>query len=177
MEMFVYISITILLFVLFFLIFNKGYKVICNIEDKILSKKYNEENPTVNKQKRNQTNTKKPEKNIYQQKETKFEKDNDSKKKNENKYAEHDYEYSNYSQSSNRTDSVNSKEPETKKEELPECLSVLGFTRIPENKDDIKTRYKKLSKIYHPDMGGTQEEFQRINKAWDEARKLFNIIN
>jgi len=64
---------------------------------------------------------------------------------------------------------------EEEKEDIPECLSVLGFTRVPEDKGEIQTRYRKLSKIYHPDMGGTQEEFQRIKKAWDTAKKLYNI--
>ena len=36
-----------------------------------------------------------------------------------------------------------------------------------ENKDDIKKRYLKLSKKFHPDMpNGDIERFQEINKAY-----------
>lgn len=65
--------------------------------------------------------------------------------------------------------------PQEFKTEIPACLTVLGFTKVPVNKEDIRTRYKKLSKIYHPDAGGTEEEFQRINEAWDTAKKLYNL--
>lgn len=60
---------------------------------------------------------------------------------------------------------------EEKKEEniLPECFKVLGFTKKPISVEEVKTRYKKLAKIYHPDMGGTEEEFQNIEKAYKEA--------
>ena len=31
--------------------------------------------------------------------------------------------------------------------------------------DDVKKRYRALSKLYHPDTGGNQEEFKRLNQA------------
>lgn len=85
--------------------------------------------------------------------------------------------YKKNTNNTNRTSSDSKKEPikEPKKEQIPECLTILGFTKIPEDKNDIKVRYRKLSKVYHPDMGGTQEEFQRLSMAWDEARKLYGL--
>ncbi|WP_413284398.1 hypothetical protein [Vibrio sp. MA40-2] len=46
------------------------------------------------------------------------------------------------------------------------ACAVLGF-RAPyvPNEKDIKLRYKKLSRIYHPDAGGSDEEMQRLNAA------------
>jgi len=61
---------------------------------------------------------------------------------------------------------------EKQEETFPECLTILGFTKYPNDIDEIKTRYKKLTKIYHPDSGGTEEEFQRINKAYEESLAL-----
>lgn len=58
------------------------------------------------------------------------------------------------------------------KEEIPICFQILGFTKIPDDEEEVKTRYKKLTKIYHPDMGGTEEEFSRINNAYKEAMLL-----
>ena len=60
----------------------------------------------------------------------------------------------------------------SKQNEFPDCLKILGFTKYPSNNDEIKVRYKKLIKIYHPDNGGTEEEFQRISKAYNEAMLL-----
>lgn len=65
---------------------------------------------------------------------------------------------------------TNNNKKETK--ELPNCLTVLGFTSFPKSLDDVKNRYKKLVKIYHPDSGGTEEEFNRINEAYKEALLL-----
>lgn len=58
---------------------------------------------------------------------------------------------------------------------LPECLSVLGFTKVPDEKEKIRLRYRKLSKVYHPDGGGSEEEFQRLCKAWEEAKKIYGL--
>ena len=37
--------------------------------------------------------------------------------------------------------------------ELPSCFQVLGFDKIPENKDQLKARYRQLARN-HPDRGG-----------------------
>lgn len=39
------------------------------------------------------------------------------------------------------------------------------------HKDDIKAAFRRLSKIHHPDCGGTHEEFTKISKAYNEAMK------
>lgn len=36
-----------------------------------------------------------------------------------------------------------------------------GFTE-----KDVKSSYRRLSKIHHPDVGGTEENFKRLNKAY-----------
>lgn len=46
------------------------------------------------------------------------------------------------------------------------ACSLLGFNpnRVPDEKS-IKLRYKKLSRIYHPDAGGSEDEMKRLNAA------------
>lgn len=59
---------------------------------------------------------------------------------------------------------------------LPEGTSsewnvVLGVTKDA-HPSVVKDAYKKLAMKNHPDMGGSHEEFLRIQKAWDEFQKL-----
>jgi hypothetical protein len=63
-----------------------------------------------------------------------------------------------------------------------------GFAAIPESNpvekwwtvlnisenasiDEIKSSYRTMAKIHHPDMGGTDFQFNRINRAYGEALK------
>jgi len=50
-------------------------------------------------------------------------------------------------------------------------LKALGFAdgEKPTN-DDIRLRYKKLAMEKHPDKGGSIEEFQRINEAYEKLK-------
>ncbi|MCE0492672.1 tetratricopeptide repeat protein [Vibrio salinus] len=52
------------------------------------------------------------------------------------------------------------------KQKLSQACATFGYTTtsIPD-KHKIKIRYKQLSKIYHPDMKGSDEEMQRLNQA------------
>ena len=43
---------------------------------------------------------------------------------------------------------------------------TLGVTR-DSNATEIKKAYKKLASKHHPDKGGDQEEFKKIQKAYD----------
>lgn len=56
--------------------------------------------------------------------------------------------------------------------ELPSCFQVLGFDKIPENKDQLKARYRQLARIAHPDSGGNFEKFVRLRKAFEDSIKL-----
>ena len=50
--------------------------------------------------------------------------------------------------------------------EFEQAVETLGLIGV-ETKDDIKKRYLKLSREYHPDMpDGSTEKFQEINKAY-----------
>jgi hypothetical protein len=38
----------------------------------------------------------------------------------------------------------------------------------PVHKEEVILAYRKLAKVYHPDVGGSEEDFKRITKAKDE---------
>jgi len=59
-------------------------------------------------------------------------------------------------------------EKELKKDtvkKIYEALEVLGLPPLVSLKD-IKQRYHLLAKKYHPDVGGDEEEMERINRAY-----------
>jgi DnaJ-class molecular chaperone len=53
-----------------------------------------------------------------------------------------------------------------KYDEFENAVETFGLIGL-EHKDDIKKRYLKLSKKFHPDMtNGDTEKFQEVNKAY-----------
>lgn len=57
---------------------------------------------------------------------------------------------------------------------LPECFAVLQFDALP-TAEEIKERYRQLSKSSHPDSGGTAEMFKKLTDARDEALIYVNL--
>lgn len=53
--------------------------------------------------------------------------------------------------------------------ELPECLRVLQFERIPTGPEEVKARFLEMAKVHHPDVGGDPEQFKRIKRAEQDA--------
>jgi hypothetical protein len=51
------------------------------------------------------------------------------------------------------------------------ALEVLGLS-WPCSADDVRSAYRRLSKETHPDIGGSAEEFRRINEAYERAAAL-----
>ncbi|MGF1722286.1 J domain-containing protein [Vibrio kyushuensis] len=51
-------------------------------------------------------------------------------------------------------------------DKLTIACAIFGFkaTKLPDQKQ-IKVRYKQLSKLYHPDLSGSDEEMKRLNSA------------
>lgn len=45
---------------------------------------------------------------------------------------------------------------------------------FPVTKDELKKRYYHLSKKYHPDAGGTNEEFNRLAELYETLLKNIN---
>jgi hypothetical protein len=51
---------------------------------------------------------------------------------------------------------------------LPDCFAVLGLPpdATPEQ---VKRRYRELAKLHHPDHQGDEEQFKRVQRAYEEA--------
>lgn len=43
-------------------------------------------------------------------------------------------------------------------------------------KNDLKSRYRKLSLVYHPDKGGEVEKMQAINEEYNMLKHTFGIF-
>ena len=52
---------------------------------------------------------------------------------------------------------------------VPECFKALGFTEIPADIEGVKARFKTLAKQAHPDTGGDNEAFIRLQDAAADA--------
>lgn len=85
------------------------------------------------------------------------------------------YDYSNQYNTGQNNNSFNKKEYNKNKESvLPSYYKVLGFNKKPESFDDIKLSYRRLVKVHHPDRGGDIETMQKINDAYELAKREWN---
>ena len=60
----------------------------------------------------------------------------------------------------------------------PDYYKILGVSRTA-SADEIKSAYRKLARVYHPDAGGDEEKFKEINEAYevlsdDKKRKIYD---
>lgn len=61
--------------------------------------------------------------------------------------------------------------PSTK--DVPECIKLLGFNDIP-TVEDLKARFRLISKSAHPDVGGDEDYFISVRNAYQESLKLLS---
>lgn len=57
--------------------------------------------------------------------------------------------------------------------ELPRCFSILQFTERPQSAEEVNEAYRRLSKVSHPDSGGSAEQFRVLTEARDQALEYF----
>ena len=60
--------------------------------------------------------------------------------------------------------------------EVPSFIKYLGFQQIPSGPEEIKERYRTLSKQMHPDTGGNPEDFQKLKEVAEKAMQYFNEV-
>jgi len=56
----------------------------------------------------------------------------------------------------------------------PCFFRFLGFEQIPSGPEEVKARYRALAKQMHPDVGGSAEDFQKLQQAAEQAMKYFD---
>lgn len=54
------------------------------------------------------------------------------------------------------------------KKTTPDCIAYFGFKEIP-TEDELKIKYRELAKVKHPDMGGNKNEFEELNRNYQDA--------
>lgn len=54
-------------------------------------------------------------------------------------------------------------------EKLETCFVALGFSRRPESAEEVREKYRRLSKAVHPDTGGDAEAFQALTENYEKA--------
>lgn len=57
--------------------------------------------------------------------------------------------------------------------EVPSFMQFLGFMQIPAGPEEVKERFRQLAKQMHPDAGGTQEDFEKLQRAAEQSLKYF----
>ena len=54
-------------------------------------------------------------------------------------------------------------------ETLEPCFSALGFSKRPEDTEAIKTQYRRLAKVMHPDAGGNADSFETLKMNYQKC--------
>lgn len=49
------------------------------------------------------------------------------------------------------------------------CFAALGFTKEPKTVEEVKTQYRRMAKVMHPDSGGDAEAFQALTESYQRC--------
>ena len=60
--------------------------------------------------------------------------------------------------------------------DIPACFKVLQFNELP-TPEELQKRFRQLSKVAHPDGGGSEEQFISLKSAYDEALEMLKGVN
>lgn len=58
---------------------------------------------------------------------------------------------------------------------LEPCFISLGFSRRPESADEVRSRYRQLAKVMHPDAGGDAGAFQLLSENYWKCMELMEV--
>jgi hypothetical protein len=53
--------------------------------------------------------------------------------------------------------------------EIPSFLKFMGFNEMPKSEDEIKQKYREMSKLMHPNAGGDPEDFIKLSEAYEKS--------
>jgi len=52
---------------------------------------------------------------------------------------------------------------------IPSFFATLGFDHFPNSAEEVKRAYREMAKSKHPDVGGSDDEFQSLKAAYEQA--------
>ena len=55
---------------------------------------------------------------------------------------------------------------------LEPCFAALGFSSRPDNAEEVKTQYKRMAKVMHPDAGGDKDAFVTLEVHYRRCLEL-----
>ncbi len=59
---------------------------------------------------------------------------------------------------------------------LEPCFASLGFFRRPESAEEVRSRYRQLAKVMHPDAGGDADAFQALRGNYRKCLELMEEV-
>ncbi len=57
--------------------------------------------------------------------------------------------------------------------EVPSFFEFLGFQEVPSDAEEVRARYRTLAKQLHPDAGGNAGDFEKLQRASEQAVQYF----
>jgi hypothetical protein len=54
--------------------------------------------------------------------------------------------------------------------EVPACFVRLGFTEMPESEAAVDEKFRRLTRVVHPDSGGDDKEMKALIEAREQAK-------
>lgn len=57
---------------------------------------------------------------------------------------------------------------------IPTYFTTMQFSSIPDQLQEVHSRYKQLVKSAHPDAGGSEEQFLILQEAYQQAIQYFD---
>ena len=61
--------------------------------------------------------------------------------------------------------------------DIPKYFQILGFTIIPDSAEEVKNRFRSMSKSLHPDKpGGSAADFNNLKVASEKAISYMNKL-
>ena len=55
---------------------------------------------------------------------------------------------------------------------LEPCFQAMGFSKRPETVEEVKAQYRRMSKVVHPDNGGTTDSFIALMQNYEQCLSL-----
>lgn len=58
---------------------------------------------------------------------------------------------------------------------LEPCFVALGFSQVPATAEEVKTHYRRMAKVMHPDAGGDEAVFAKLRENYEECLRAVEM--